>query len=181
VPWADRFHTATADELIAQLPQDHARASALLLERLRALGLPEPAARWMGACWKWTVAIEPDARSAQQHKTREPAPPVYLIPDPAQPRLCTRLDARSLAAVRADRLQRGVRDAMASGVQVGSALWVEWAIESDACADDMLALVRAALGADAEPSPKRTDRSGRHNKEHGPRDAPSGESERKPR
>ena len=179
MPWADRFNTPTAERLIAHLSQEHRCASKQLLERLDELGLPEPVARWMGTCWKWTVALEPQRQAERQPASQAPsqappqpapqvepgqtAPPVYLIPNPERPRVCTRLDARSLGAVSADRLQRKVRDAMASGVQVGSALWVEWPIESTACADDMITLVHAALEATAKSSAKRGNRSGRHN------------------
>jgi len=157
VPWADRFHTATADGLIADLPERHACAASRLLEGLDALGLPPPGVRWMGT-WKWTIAFEP----APEQRT----PPVYLIPNPHPPRVCTRLDARTLEALPANSLQRPARAAMASGVQIGCALWVEWAIESTACADDLITLVRTATQTTHDTNPgssaKPSERSDRH-------------------
>lgn len=143
MPWADRFQTATAEALLAELPQDRAEACARTLEQLEGLGFAPPDVRWMGACWKWTVVLE--AQDAV------PAPPAYLIPDPQRPRACTRLEADAIRALHAGKLQRPVRDAMATGAQVGSALWVEWDLESPACCADLVTLVRAALDARKDP------------------------------
>jgi len=151
VPWADRFQTSTAEGLLAGLPDDRAEACAHALEQLDGLGLGPPEVRWMGACWKWTVVFE-DRDAAT-------GPPAYVIPDPERPRACTRLEAAALRALPAGKLQRPVRDAMATGAQVGSALWIEWDLESPACCADLVTLVRAALearkdtGTDASAKP----------------------------
>ncbi|MEM0983875.1 MAG: hypothetical protein AAGI17_07990 [Planctomycetota bacterium] len=139
--WSDRFQTPTSHDLTSALEPESAEIVSGLLGKLDEAGLAQPRIEWMGLPWRWTLVCQP---------ADEATAPVYVVCDPENPRVATRVETPVLESLPAKKFQRPVREALAVGRQVGSSLWVEWSLESAACADDMVNLVEIRSSAKSD-------------------------------
>jgi len=157
-PWSCRFTTPSASMLLDGLdPQsrslvEKARRS---LSDLEGIG---ERIRWQGVPWRWAFTYAPSGG-------RGPAA-AYIVPRPDSPSLAAPLSEHTVCSMDVPALPPIVRDGIASGNRVGTALWCEWKPSTEHDLDaviEVIALERSAgvcpsmvrphAGSRARPSP----------------------------
>ena len=113
--WTDRFRTPDAQTLLAEVPEPHATPLSVASDWLDRVDGFDCETRWMGVPWRWTLVYQEDGRDA-----------IYLIPDPAAPRVAMQIGVNSLDEADLKRLSRPVRDGLGRARVVGNAVWAEW-------------------------------------------------------
>lgn len=140
IAWQDRFHTPTAQRLLADIqrgftsPIEHIRAKLLAGEAIHESVI------WSGV-WNWTLAYTHNGDSGPAW--------AYIVPDPAHPRLCLPFPDGLLGELPVKKISKTVRDALVHATSVDGVRWPTWELTSKALGDDLFVLAHIASPARA--------------------------------
>lgn len=135
--WSNRFHRATAEQLLSDLNSatrkqvEHARSN---LTKYAAENI-----EWLGT-WHWAFVYRTPKCNGVAH--------AYIIADPARPRLCVPTDDEALLES-PTRIHRTLKDALLRAPVVETVRWTVWDIQSKEQVDAILAFAREFAFANA--------------------------------
>ncbi len=149
--WSDRFRQPTTDELLSALPASEAEPFHMARAGLLAIDRCEEHLGWEGIPWRWCLSYR--ITPAEDHPSGvRPAPFAYLIPEPTQPKLCVPLPTSVIAALKPRQVAKTVREGIIASSPVDGVFWPTWHLQTKTGAEELLALIRFRLEADAKPA-----------------------------
>ena len=136
LPWEDRWHEPTIDELIEPQKETIKRLVPGLLEQIEQLDGVERRLAWHGTSWKWTVEYPvPQAKEAKY-------PLAYFVPNPEQAEICVPLRPEHIEKLPIRRLNRFIRDNIRSSKCAVEIHWAKFTPSSQAEAEHLMDLIK---------------------------------------
>jgi len=152
-PWHDRFREPTLDALLACIPPAIAEPWHTAREGLLAIEGLDERLGWEGVPWRWCLRYE------RRGATGSDLPVAYMVPEPAQPKLCIPLPTPIIASMKPRSIARTVREGILASSPVDGIFWPTWALTSKSGAEELIALARFRLSMEPvgenglEPAP----------------------------
>ncbi|TVQ62375.1 MAG: hypothetical protein EA378_05515 [Phycisphaerales bacterium] len=155
--WSDRFREPSTEELLLGLPKADAEPFHMTRSGLLAIDRCEERLGWEGIPWRWCLSyriVPPEPEGGVTPGAPQPSPPpfAYLVPEPAQPKLCVPLPTEIIAALKPRQVAKTVREGILASSPVDGVFWPTWHLQTKTGAEELLALIRFRLEAGDELS-----------------------------
>jgi len=144
--WLDKFSEPTIEQLIEATTTE----TKPHIETMRAFlcqknNLNE-SLEWKGLPWRWSMVY----RLRGRRVSREPI--AYLIASPSMPSVVFRIDQAQLDTLPIKKINRLVREGIASCPLVAGVCWPQWPLQSQTQTDELMRLFTMIRNTESDPS-----------------------------
>ncbi|MAE62950.1 MAG: hypothetical protein CMJ18_01655 [Phycisphaeraceae bacterium] len=152
LPWQDRWHEPTVEQLFEPLNPQHGKALRLLMDRIESYGQLERSLLWYGPGWNWTLRY--DIRDFEDNDLETLC---YLVPREESPQVCVPLGAATLEKLPLRRLHKYVRNGVRGSKCTVELYWATWNLTASSEAEQLVELIKRKhkIVLDPHKSPKK--------------------------
>lgn len=137
LPWQDRWHCPTVEQLLDPLGPQYRAAMATLLERLGAVERLRQDLVWYGPGWNWTIQF--DQLDAEGNKLDTIC---YVVPDLQVPTVCLPLTVPVLERIPLRRVHKFIRTGIRAAKRAVDVHWATWQLASNTEVEQLMDLIR---------------------------------------